>query len=80
MSARARLMLTDRERDDAAIRLRLFESNYRFFGAPTVVFLCLHRNFSSWSIFDMGLLAQSIMLAAQEYQVDSARFPFCIVP
>jgi nitroreductase len=65
MSARARLILTDSECDDAAIRERLLESNYRFFGAPTVVFLCLDRNLSSWSLFDMGLLAQSVMLAAQ---------------
>ncbi|MFZ0925356.1 MAG: nitroreductase [Halobacteriota archaeon] len=72
MSARARLKRTDRERDGAAVRQSLFESNYRFFGAPAVVFLCMDRNLSSWSLFDMGLLAQSIMLAAQEYQVDSA--------
>jgi len=32
----------------------------------------MDRNLSSSSIFDMGLLAQSVMLAAQEYQVDSA--------
>jgi nitroreductase len=31
MSARARLIFTDGERDDAAIRQSLFESNYRFF-------------------------------------------------
>jgi nitroreductase len=32
----------------------------------------LDRTLTAWSIFDMGLLAQSIMLAAQQYGVDSA--------
>jgi nitroreductase len=72
MSERARLIRTNEERDEATVRQSLFESNYRFFGAPTVVFLCLDRTLSSWSLFDMGLLAQSVMLAAQAYQVDSA--------
>ncbi|HTW92295.1 MAG TPA: nitroreductase [bacterium] len=47
------------------------EWNYRFFGAPVVVYLCMERGLSTWSLFDIGLLAQSIMLAAQEHGVDS---------
>jgi len=46
--------------------------NYRFFDAPVVVYLCMDRRLTPWSIFDLGLLAQSIMLAAQDFNVDSA--------
>ena len=55
-----------------AMRHTFLTNAYRFFGAPTVVFLCMDRSLTSWSMFDMGSLAQSIMLAAQEYGVDSA--------
>jgi nitroreductase len=60
------------DREDAAARRALSEQNFRLFGAPAVVYLCLDRTLTAWSIFDMGLLAQSIMLAAQEQGVDSA--------
>jgi len=60
------------KRDDAAARHAMFERAHQFFGAPTVVYLCMDRTLTPWSIFDMGLLAQSIMLAAQHYGVDSA--------
>jgi len=58
--------------EDDAARKMLSEQNFRLFGAPVVVYLCLDRGLTPWSIFDMGLLAQSIMLAAQEVGVDSA--------
>lgn len=48
------------------------DSNRRFFGAPDVVYLCMDRCLTSWSIFDLGAMAQSIMLAAQDQGVDSA--------
>jgi nitroreductase len=55
--------------------------NYRFFGAPSVVFLCMDRTLTPWSMFDMESLAQSIMLAAQQYGVDSAiAFMFASYP
>lgn len=40
--------------------------NREFFRAPAVIYLCMDRTLSSWSIFDIGMLAQSIMLAATE--------------
>ena len=46
--------------------------NRRFFEAPAVVYLCMDRTLTSWSILDMGAMAQSIMLAAQDHGVDSA--------
>ncbi len=50
----------------------LAEMNYHFFHAPVVAYLCMDRTLTPWSMFDLGLLAQSIMLAAQHYGVDSA--------
>ncbi len=58
-------------RDDKAARQTLFEANYRFFGAPVVIYLCMDRTLTPWSIFDIGMLAQSIMLAAQQHGLGS---------
>jgi len=60
------------EPEDAAARQAMSERTHQLFGAPTVVYLCMDRTLTAWSIFDIGLLAQSIMLAAQKYGVDSA--------
>lgn len=48
------------------------EANLRFFGAPVVVYLCMDKTLTAWSVFDLGSLSQSIMLAAQEYNLGSA--------
>ncbi|GAB6170867.1 nitroreductase [Paradesulfitobacterium aromaticivorans] len=69
MSQRFAVMEIDRE--DKKARDASARRNYEFFGAPAVVYLCLEQNLTPWSIFDMGLCAQSMMLAAQEYGVDS---------
>ncbi len=50
----------------------LAEMNYRFFSAPVVAYLCMDRTLTPWSLFDLGLLAQSLMLAAQHYGIGSA--------
>jgi nitroreductase len=59
------------KRDDKAARQTIFEANYRFFGAPAVIYLCMDRSLTPWSIFDIGMLAQSIMLEAQQYGLGS---------
>ncbi|VVB54903.1 Nitroreductase family protein [uncultured archaeon] len=59
------------ERDDKVARQAIFEANYRFFGAPAVIYLCMDHTLTPWSIFDIGMLAQSIMLAAQQYGLGS---------
>ena len=48
------------------------EMNYQFFHAPVVLYLCMDKSLTQWSLFDLGLIAQSIMLAAQGFAVDSA--------
>ena len=60
------------EPEDAAARQAMSERTNQLFGAPTVVYLCMDRTLTAWSIFDIGLLEPSIMLAAQQYGVDSA--------
>jgi nitroreductase len=45
--------------------------NGGLFKAPVLVILCMDRSLAVWSAFDIGLLAQSIMLAARSYNVDS---------
>lgn len=59
-------------REDKTARNANYRLNFKFFDAPTVVYLCMKENLTEWSIFDMGLLSQSIMLAAKGYGVDSA--------
>lgn len=39
--------------------------NFLFYGAPHVLFLYQDASLSLWSLFDLGLFAQSIMLAAR---------------
>jgi len=52
-----------------------------FFGAPVVVFLCMDRGLTQWSMFDLGALSQSVMLAGREHGLDSAvAFNFAAYP
>lgn len=39
-------------------------ANFHFYGAPHAVYLYQHASLSDWSLFDLGLFAQSLMLAA----------------
>ncbi len=50
----------------------LSEMNYHFFHAPVVAYICMDRTLTPWSIFDLGLFSQSLMLAARHLGVDSA--------
>ena len=58
--------------EEPGFRQDFLDSNRRFFGAPTVVYLCMDRCLSPWSILDLGMMTQSIMLAAQGHGVESA--------
>lgn len=50
----------------------LLEMNYHFFYAPVVAYICMNRTLTPWSIFDLGLFSQSLMLAARHFGLDSA--------
>ena len=40
------------------------KANFRFYGAPHAIYLFQDASLTQWSLFDLGLLAQSLMLAA----------------
>jgi len=51
-------------REDTQKRKELTLQNLDFYGAPCALFLFMDRSLTSWSLFDIGLFAQSICLAA----------------
>jgi len=57
---------------DPAVRNDLMQINYKFFNAPVVVYLCMDRCLTPWSLFDLGAMSHGIMLAAEELGVGSA--------
>jgi len=59
------------ERNDEPRRRELRLLNFKFYGAPCVLFLFMDRTLTSWSIFDMGLFAQSLILAAHSLGLGS---------
>ena len=58
--------------EDAAFHHEFLMANRRFFEAPCAVFLCIDQTLGSWSMFDLGGMCQSVVLAAQDQGVDSA--------
>ncbi len=59
----------ERENEQQRKKLRLM--NFEFYGAPCVLFLFMDSTLGSWSIFDMGLFAQSFSLAAHAFGLGS---------
>jgi nitroreductase len=43
---------------------KIKQENFQFYGAPHVIYLFQDASLSPWSLFDLGLFAQSLMLAA----------------
>ena len=41
--------------------------NQSLFNAPMVIYICMDKVLSSWSLYDIGAFSQSIMLAAMEH-------------
>ena len=58
-------------RDDEAGREKLSLMNFEFYGAPCAVFLFIDGSLGEWSIFDMGLFTQNLILAAHSLGVGS---------
>jgi nitroreductase len=52
-------------KDDAFARLKAWNGNYRFFGAPVGLFFFVDRALSQGAWVDMGMFIQSVMLAAR---------------
>ena len=66
---RFRALGIERENEQQRKGLRLL--NFKFYGAPCVIFLFLDSTLTSWSIFDTGLFAQSLILAAHSFGLGS---------
>ena len=66
---RFRALGIERENEQQRKELRLL--NFKFYGAPCVIFLFMERTLTSLSIFDMGLFAQSLILAAHSLGLGS---------
>ncbi len=53
--------------NDPEVKRKSKIANFQFYGAPHGIFLFQDSSLTPWSIFDMGLFAQSLMLAAHAY-------------
>ncbi len=58
-------------RDDEQGREKLRLMNFEFYGAPCAAFLFMDGSLGEWSIFDLGLFAQNLILAAHSLGVGS---------
>ncbi|MCL6417685.1 nitroreductase [Aestuariirhabdus sp. Z084] len=59
------------ERGDKMGRMTALLENYRFFGAPHVVFLGMPRTYSTVNAVDVGIYAQTLMLLMTEQGIAS---------
>ncbi len=59
--------LTGKDLNAPEVRKKSKMVNFQFYGAPHGIFLFQDSSLSPWSLFDMGLFAQSLMLAAHAY-------------
>ncbi len=59
------------DRNDVEARNEITKNNYRLFDAPVVIFPCMDRALTQWSLFDMGAVSQSLMIAAQHYGLNT---------
>lgn len=55
------------EENDREKKKELRLTNFKFFGAPVVIFLFQDSSLPLWSIFDMGAFAMAIMVSALEF-------------
>jgi nitroreductase len=52
--------------DDAESEKGWHLANSQFFGAPCALYLFIDRQLGEWSVFDLGLFTQSLVLAAMD--------------
>ena len=66
-----RLAALSVDRNDEAEREKLALMNFEFYGGPCAIFLFMDGSLNEWSIFDMGLFSQNLILAAHSFGVES---------
>jgi nitroreductase len=62
--ARRRAKASGKDVNDLEALKQAKKSNFGFYGAPHAIYLFQEASLTQWSLFDLGLFAQSIMLAA----------------
>jgi nitroreductase len=58
-------------KDDAFARLKAWNNNYRFFGAPLGLLFFVDRALSQGSWVDMGMFIENVMLAARAHGLET---------
>jgi len=58
-------------RDDIGARLKAWNNNYSFFGAPVGLLFFIDRMLSQGSWIDMGMFIQNVMLAARAHGLET---------
>jgi len=64
---RKRSELTGKDLNAPEVKKKAKIANFRFYGAPHGIFLFQDAPLPEWSLFDIGLFAQSLMHAAHAY-------------
>lgn len=64
--------------NDPEIIKRAKIANFRFYGAPHGIFLFQDSSLTEWSIFDIGMFAQNLMLVAHVYKLGTVPQAFLI--
>lgn len=59
--------LLDIDLNNPEIKKKSKAANFRFYGAPHGIFLFHDSSLNEWSVLDIGLFAQSLMLAARAH-------------
>jgi len=59
--------ITGKDLNSPEVRKKSKMANFRFYGAPHGMFLFQDSSLTEWSVFDIGLFAQSLMLAAHAH-------------
>jgi nitroreductase len=59
--------LTGKDMNSPEVRKKSKIANFGFYGAPHGIFLFQDSSLTPWSVFDMGLFAQNLMLAAHAH-------------
>jgi nitroreductase len=59
--------ITGKDLNSPEVRKKSKIANFQFYRAPHGIFLFQDSSLTPWSIFDIGLFAQSLMLAAHAY-------------
>jgi nitroreductase len=55
------------ERHDHVARNAQMRRNFEFFGAPTAIFIFVHRGLHEFAVLDAGIYLQTMMLSAEAY-------------